>query len=206
MVGQQLWLSGFEPNEGGENLFLALAPPPAERTSIFNQATELREALSLRGKLRPKACLHVSLINCSRWRGDPASLAEAIDPVMVGVGAAPFVVTFDYAMSFSGAPNRRPFVLRSEANNFVLRKLRLDLVAALKAAKIIAGGGGDFQPHVTLLYDNQLVAQRAVVPVSWTVRDIVLVRSPVGQSRHVIEGRWPLAQDVGPSHLKLSQE
>ncbi|RYE41204.1 MAG: hypothetical protein EOP21_08990 [Hyphomicrobiales bacterium] len=58
---------------------------------------------------------------------------------------------------------------------------------------MITSGGGGFRPHVTLLYDNQLVAGREIAPVQWTVRDVVLVRSVVGQGRHVIEGRWPLA-------------
>lgn len=192
MVGQQLSFAAFATPETLEKLFLAFVPPPTARTAIFDQAMSLRTEFDLRGRLRPKACLHVSLVDCSRWRGDAASLAAAIDPVMASVRAAPFSVTFDYVMSFAGRPNNRPFVLRSEANNFALRKLHLDLVAALKAKKVITSAPARIEPHVTLLYDNQLVVQRAVAPVSWTVRDIVLVRSLVGQRRHVIEGRWPL--------------
>lgn len=193
MIGQQLSFSGLAPPDPLEKLFLAIVPPPAERVAIFDQAGRLRTELGLRGKLKPRACLHMSLVNCSRWRGEATSLAEAIDPVMAGVRAAPFGVTFDYAMSFAGGPNQRPLVLQGEANNFALQKLQLDLVAALKSARLITSGGGGFRPHVTLLYDNQLVAEREIAPVQWTVRDVVLVRSVVGQGRHVIEGRWPLA-------------
>ena len=47
-------------------------------------------------------------------------------------------------------------------------------------------------PHVTLLYDDVLVEERAVEPIRWTVREFVLVHSLLGQTRHVPLARWPL--------------
>jgi 2'-5' RNA ligase len=43
-----------------------------------------------------------------------------------------------------------------------------------------------YTPHVTLLYDGRHVAAEPVEPVTWTVREIVLVHSFVGQThRHI---------------------
>jgi 2'-5' RNA ligase len=49
-----------------------------------------------------------------------------------------------------------------------------------------------FMPHVTLLYDRQTVDAQGITPVSWRVTEFVLVHSLLGQSRHIVLGRWPL--------------
>jgi RNA 2',3'-cyclic 3'-phosphodiesterase len=49
-----------------------------------------------------------------------------------------------------------------------------------------------FKPHVTLLRDDTYITSRPVAPVSWTVGELMLVDSLVGQSRYVVHGRWPL--------------
>jgi 2'-5' RNA ligase len=45
---------------------------------------------------------------------------------------------------------------------------------------------------VTLLYDERGIAEHAIEPVSWTVREFVLVHSLRGQSKYIPLGRWPL--------------
>jgi len=45
-------------------------------------------------------------------------------------------------------------------------------------------------PHVTLLYDAQRIAENAIAPVTWTVRELVLVHSRRGEGRYVQLGRW----------------
>jgi RNA 2',3'-cyclic 3'-phosphodiesterase len=47
-----------------------------------------------------------------------------------------------------------------------------------------------YEPHVTLLYDDRCVAEQAVDTVRWTVREFVLVHSLHGQGRYVFLGRW----------------
>jgi 2'-5' RNA ligase len=49
-----------------------------------------------------------------------------------------------------------------------------------------------FTPHMTLLYDRQLVKEHAIEMLSWTVSEFVPVHSFVGQGRHVHLARWPL--------------
>ena len=49
-----------------------------------------------------------------------------------------------------------------------------------------------FVPHMTLLYDTRMVAERPIEPMRLTVRDFALVHSLVGQSRYIELARWPL--------------
>ena len=49
-----------------------------------------------------------------------------------------------------------------------------------------------FNPHVTLLYDRALAPEAPVEPVSWTVSEFVLIHSLLGQTRHIVLGRWAL--------------
>jgi 2'-5' RNA ligase len=49
-----------------------------------------------------------------------------------------------------------------------------------------------FVPHVTLLYDRQVLAPTPINPVAWKVEEIVLVRSEVGATKYEKPGRWKL--------------
>jgi 2'-5' RNA ligase len=50
-----------------------------------------------------------------------------------------------------------------------------------------------FTPHVTLLYDDALVAERPCDAVAWRVREFVLVHSLLGRTVHLPLARWPLS-------------
>ena len=47
----------------------------------------------------------------------------------------------------------------------------------------------NFTPHVTLLYDAHGVEEYPIEPISWTVKEFVLIRSLKG---HVHLARWSL--------------
>jgi len=49
-----------------------------------------------------------------------------------------------------------------------------------------------FTPHVTLLYDRRNVVDQPVEPISWRVRDFVLVQSLLGLTQHIPLKRWRL--------------
>jgi 2'-5' RNA ligase len=49
-----------------------------------------------------------------------------------------------------------------------------------------------FAPHVTLMYDDQGIAEQAVEAVSWSAHDFVLVHSLLGQTKHIHLGHWPI--------------
>ena len=67
------------------------------------------------------------------------------------------------------------------------------LGAALQSTGLGPGNRSGFTPHVTLLYDRQSVPESSIcVPISWVVREFVLVHSLYGLSEHVHCARWPL--------------
>ena len=101
-------------------------------------------------------------------------------------------LTFDRVVSFTRRRANRPFVLLGEELPEVVA-----LHARLAEALASAGLGGylerRFMPHVTLLYDDQAVAERAVAPVGWVSRELVLVHSLIGRGLHRPLGRWALS-------------
>lgn len=105
---------------------------------------------------------------------------------------APFEVSLVRAMSFAGKP-RRPFVLRPGAGGEELGLLRRSIDEALTGSGLPYRGRGSFTPHMTLRYDRQAASDvELLTPITWVVRDFVLVHSMYGKTRHVHCARWPL--------------
>jgi 2'-5' RNA ligase len=95
-------------------------------------------------------------------------------------------------MSFGGKSASRPLVLSSSRPRAALNAFQLALSTAIRKAGLVQWVQPSFVPHVTLLYDGRRVPQQDVAPISWTVREFVLVRSRLGQGRHEPLARWPL--------------
>ena len=72
------------------------------------------------------------------------------------------------------------------------RTLHAALGAALTRAGLGGATKGEFKPHVTLLRDGKRAPPLPIAPLSWMVRDFVLVHSLLGKTTHVHLGRWPL--------------
>jgi 2'-5' RNA ligase len=99
-------------------------------------------------------------------------------------------VTFDRISRFKSS-NRRPLVLRCGLGLAELTTLREALTSAMR--RIGLASRSAFTPHVTLLYDRQSVPETRVDgPITWTVRDFVLVHGLQGQGRHMDRACWPL--------------
>jgi 2'-5' RNA ligase len=88
-------------------------------------------------------------------------------------------------MSFKGK-ERKPLVLcagknANEALFELTRQIAKDLGTDIK---------GPFNPHMTLLWDDQIVAEQMLdVPVRWIINEACLIRSLVGKRKHLI--LWP---------------
>jgi 2'-5' RNA ligase len=104
--------------------------------------------------------------------------------------AKPFDIVLDRAMSFGPKRGPRPLVLRSGDEAALVTFHRL-LGAAMKHAGF-RRTAPRFTPHMTLLYSDRTVAERAIDRVRWTVRDFVLVQSLRGRSQYIHLARWPL--------------
>lgn len=107
----------------------------------------------------------------------------------------PFEIEFNRVLSFRGRPGNHPLVLVDEnRGNDGVRNLQ-DLLGA-EFIKYFPSPTSPpkFVPHLTLLYDKQELAPKSIEPVSWMVKEIVLVRSEVGLTKYHWLGRWALGE------------
>ena len=102
-----------------------------------------------------------------------------------------FDVIFKRAESFRNSSGIYPFVLAGDKAQW--SALHNALRVALTEAGLGGATRGDFQPHITLTYDPVRVKPRAVEPIAWTVKDLVLIHSMLGKTTHSHLGRWPLS-------------
>ncbi|WP_420997996.1 2'-5' RNA ligase family protein [Cupriavidus sp. 30B13] len=113
------------------------------------------------------------------------------------IGVPPFGVTFDRISSFNGRPGHHPLVLTASAGLDELIRLEQRLGDALRGTGLRVSRAR-FTPHLTLLYDEVRCDRRAIGPITWTVREFVLIHSWLGKTRYEVKGRWPLG-DGGPA-------
>jgi 2'-5' RNA ligase len=191
----QLSFPGLEPESPRprlDRLFFAIFPDAETAARIADLAARLRDAHRLSGKLLRTDRFHITVNHLDDFPGVPERIVAAASQAAASVKAAPFEVVFDRAASFKGKPDKKPFVLRGGD--------ALEALIAFQQAlgfEMAKAGLGDyveksFTPHVTLLYDPRLVPEEPVEPIRWTVRELVLIHSLLGQTRHIPLGRWPL--------------
>jgi RNA 2',3'-cyclic 3'-phosphodiesterase len=191
----QLPMFGFQPRQIGagehSSVFFALRPDEATAQQIHAMALRLRDANGLRGKLHSVDTLHVTLCYLGDFMGVPPELLEGADLVGRAQRAMPFELAFDRILSFHNNRKQLPVVLCRADDCAPLTALRARLGAAL------SGIGRKYEPrsfraHVTLLYDTVEIPEQQVGPISWTVRELLLVRSLIGQGHHEVLARYPL--------------
>jgi 2'-5' RNA ligase len=167
-------------------LFLAALPDAATARRIFKLANVLKCAHGFSGKLIAPERLHVSLF----FLGGSPDLECAAREVAGEVRMSPFEVSFDRTASFRGRPGNRPFVLFGDDGLGQLKSFRQGLGAELARQGMRRLARSNFEPHVTLLYDALCVEEYPLAePVSWTINEIVLIRSKSG---HAHLAKWRL--------------
>jgi 2'-5' RNA ligase len=106
-----------------------------------------------------------------------------------------FEVIFRHAVSFPGRPAARgrpasrPFVLLAD-NGPVCELSRL--IGISMKANGLKSEVGHFVPHMTLAYDEKFVRRQAVDPISFVVREFILIHSLRGLTIYKDLDRWPL--------------
>lgn len=174
-----------------DRLFFGLFPDGDTAARIAALGEDLRRKHRMKSRVHAVDRLHVTLFHLGDFPGLPKDLARKATAAAEAMTAAPFEVTFDHATSFSGRPGNRPFILKGSDDGLAeLQAYRTALALALAGQGVKTTGA--FTPHVTLLYDDPMIAPDPIAPISWTVRELVLVRSLLGQGVHEHIGRWPL--------------
>ncbi len=167
-------------------LFLAAVPDANAAARIHQLAGILKRAHKFSGRLIEPGRLHVSLffLGGLSEQGVQAACAATAE-----VRTEPFEVLFDRTASFRGKPGSRPFVLVGEEGLRRLESFRRMLAGAMMRRGLRRVANSNFTPHVTLLYDARGVEEYPIEPISWNVKEFVLIRSLKG---HDCLARWPL--------------
>ncbi|NQE64264.1 2'-5' RNA ligase family protein [Caulobacter sp. RHG1] len=187
---QQMGLPGFDPPTPTDRLMFLLYPDAATAERIAAEARRLKGALGLRGAPLLTERFHITLHHLGDYVGLPNDIVARGRETGVALAHAPFDVTLDRAVSFANRPGNNPFTLQGGEGVETL----IDFQKALgeKMARTKLKPDKQFVPHVTLLYDGQVVPAQAIDPIGWTVDRFVLVQSKLGQTQHIVLGEWGL--------------
>lgn len=174
-----------------DSLFFALQPDAPAAARAVALAGRLRADHGLRAPPTAMDRLHVTLHYLGRSGSLPEDLVTRARRAAQTLDSPVFEVSFDQVTSFPARVRKRPLVLVARQPMQALQALRFNLGVALRLHGVAADKGA-FTPHLTLLRDTRAVAEQSVAPIAWTAREFVLVRSLIGQGRHVVLARWPL--------------
>ena len=177
---------------GGQlrRLFFAIQPDGPASSRVAELTEQLRARGALSGKPVEPERLHVSLHHVGDFMDQmPRRLVADVSGAARTIAMEPFEVAFDRAGGTKG-----PFILRASDDVPVLQSFRKSLNTALARAGFKRTLRARFTPHVTLSYSVNTAAERRIAPVSWTVRDFVLIESLYGKHQYVLRGRWPFQQ------------
>lgn len=190
---EQFSLTGFDTwPHPAHGLFFAIHPDVDAGARIAQHARRLRDEYGLKASPLATKRFHVSLHRLGGRAELPHGIVALANEVAASVMMPPFDVRFDRAMSFRGRPGSRPLVLLGSDGVTELIAFQQVLGTAMKQAGLGRWVDAEYKPHLTLLYDSRSLPEQRVEPVSWTVREFVIVHSLRGQSRHSVLGRWLL--------------
>lgn len=156
-----------------------------------------RRIHGMHGTLRPVSHLHVTLIFLGGTADAPEAVVETIGHISKAATAVvrPFEIKFDQVVSFRRNSETLSLVLADDnCGNDGVRNLHELLCAEFLKYFPSSASPQKFVPHLTLLYDQQELASKSIEPVSWMVKEIVLVRSEVGLTKYRRLGCWALGE------------
>ncbi len=189
----QLTLPGFDapPPAPVHRFFFAVMPDPASSARIAGMAKSMQQQKdSPVGTER----LHITLGSLGDFAYVPGATLARACAVADRMDARSFSVRFDKVISFNRRSDRQPLVLTGKAGLEDLIDFRRQLRDALKRAGAPVFPSS-FTPHVTLLYGAQRPDEYRIEPITWAVREFVLIDSWLNRSHYDVLGRWPLTTD-----------
>jgi len=174
------------------DLYFALLPEPAAATDAERVAKTLSQQYRLSAKPYARDRLHISLYGIGAFAELSEDIIFAAMQAAAAVRAAPFTVTLDRVVS-ADEPSH-PLMLCASTENPALRALHFQLRLAMHGLGLHPTTMiPSLAPHLTLLCDRRTVPDTSLdAPVTWTVRDFVLVHSLYGTGKPDQLGRWPL--------------
>ncbi len=110
-----------------------------------------------------------------------------------GIACPPLPIVFDRACSFRNLadPDNNAFVLRCDArSDATVARLRQTLALALRRSGLHPKPSST--PHMTMLYDQQVIPEHPIEPICWTATRFALILSHRGLRHHEWLGHWQL--------------
>ena len=159
-------------------LYIMAKPPPDAQAQII--------ALARNDPGRGADLLHVTLVSLFDVHYAPPEWLPAVIAALDSVDAPAFPLAFDRI------ENRKAVTLRTRAPLAEARAFQAALVRHLLERKAPMMLGTTPEPHVTINYHGDRLGSQKTAPIGWTVEEILLVESIVGQTTHVEHGRWRL--------------
>ena len=181
---------GYSRHQPINNYFFAIVPTAEAGRAIDRIADGFRRLHDLRGSIIGPGRYHISLCGVGGPGPAPDEVLSKLQAIGDQVRCQPFDVGFDHAVSFSQGARKRPLVLANSEGLPALGWLQAGLRRAMAACELQAKS--QFNPHLTMLYDEQVVLETGIRPLRWTVLDFVLIQSVHGENRHRHLARWPL--------------
>jgi len=170
-------------------LFFALLPPPV----LARQVATAAGWFEPEGRALAAERLHVTMFILDDRPSRPDALVHALKAIGRSVDRGPVAVTLDRATG-----SRRSVVLRPAHRHPALHDLHARLGELARERRIAPRERHGFAPHMTLGYRDGEPFTQPVSPVGWLARELVLIDSHVGRTRHEVLGRWPLVARDDP--------
>jgi 2'-5' RNA ligase len=189
LVSDQLSLFAAPPVT--DRLFFAIFPDPTAAIDIGQRAETLVGMHKLNGRPLALDRFHITLHHLGDHAGVRRDIVSMAGEAAETITASPFEVMFDRAGSFHNGGNN-PLVLQGGEGLEALKAFQRGLGLAMVRAGLGKLTDKSFTPHVTMLYDKQLIAEHAVAPIRWTVGGFSLIHSRLGRTEHIPLASWTL--------------
>lgn len=173
------------------HLFFAVMPDPDTAARIAGMDRWLHSEMHVKARMLRTEHLHITLHSLGNFVRVPEMFLARARAAAATIDVPPFGVTLDQISSFRRKERRWPLVLTGSFGMDPLADFQRKLGDALRAASLRISSAR-FKPHLTLLYDEGSVEQRAIEPITWTVSELVLIDSWLGKTHYDVKGRWPL--------------
>lgn len=160
-----------------------MAKPPPDVAALI-------AALPRNDPARGADLLHVTLLTLFDLAVAPPEWLPAV------IGALDAFEGRSFPLAFDRVEERKAVTLRTRAPLAEARAFQQSLVGFLVERRVPLMLGTTPEPHVTINYRGDGLGARKMEPIGWTVREVFLVESVVGQTRHVVHGRWPLRSEA----------
>lgn len=180
------------PTDRPTHVVFVAAIPPQE---IVDQIADAWHLTGTGGTLHPR--LHLSILAIAGLRAplDPI-LIDRVSKSAANLRTGPFELSFDRLLTFGTGTGNRPLVFATDSRSDRPTALARDLQDCLNANGLALPRPRKVIPHITVNYGAPFPETRPLPkPIRWTIRNVSLIDSIQGQSRHVVLGTWPLRDD-----------